>query len=231
MNSSEELGYRLESMFDEYLNKIQNNESSRKPRFSSIINSYKTPKKTQKELLGIFSRNREEIRCAIQGTDPQCAEAWSFLSITKLTKIDEYLTLLVDVLEQNSKITRRKKKVNPAKLVKNLKFMEEDKKLNLKSIDPINIVGAKCCILFHRKNNRIVFLESEEGFTVSGTTIKNFNEESSVMKAIRNNKHIFSVVVNGTPLSAKRQIDSLRSKPIPAVGRTNDETIILRASP
>ena len=231
MNSSEELGYRLESMFDEYLTKIQNNESSRKPRFSSIIDSYKTPKKTQKELLGIFSRIREEIRCAIQGTDPQCSEAWSFLSITKLTKIDEYLTLLVDVLEKNSKITRRKKKADPAKLVKNLKFMQEDKKLNLKSVDPINIVGAKCCVLYHKKNNRIVFLESEEGFTVSGTTIKNFNAETSMMKAIRNNKHIFSVIVNGTPLSAKRQIQSLKSKTIPAVGRTNDETIILRVSP
>ena len=49
MNNKEELGYRLECMLDEYIIKVQNNESSRKPRFSAIINSYKAPKKTQKE--------------------------------------------------------------------------------------------------------------------------------------------------------------------------------------
>jgi hypothetical protein len=231
MNNSEELGYRLESMFDDYLTKVQNNQSSRKPRFSTIINSYKTPKKTKKELMNIFSRNRDEIRCAIEGTDPQCAEAWSFLSITKLKKVEEYLTILVEVLEENSKITRKRKKKDPAKLVKNLKFAEEDKKLKLRSVDPINIVGAKLCILYHKKTNRIVFLESEEGLTVSGTTIKNFNQETSFMKAIRNNKNILFSVTSGTPLAAKRQILDLNSKDIAAVGRTNDETIILRASP
>jgi hypothetical protein len=231
MNDNNELGYRLELMFDEYLNKIQNNESSRKPRFSAIINSYNAPKKTQKELMGIFSRSREEIRCAIQGTDAQCTEGWSFLTHTKLVKIEEYLTLLVEVLEETSKITRKKKKQNPAKLVKNLKFIKEDRKLNLESVDPINIIGAKYCILYHKKNNRIVFLESEEGLTVSGTTIKNFNEETSIMKAIRNNKNLCSDVISGTPLAAKRQIMSLNSKSIPAVGRTNEETIILRACP
>ena len=54
MTSREELGYRLESMFDEYIEKIQNNQSSRKPRFSAIINSYRTPKKFQRDLEGDF---------------------------------------------------------------------------------------------------------------------------------------------------------------------------------
>ena len=134
-------------------------------------------------------------------------------------------------MEENSKITRKRKKKDPAKLVKNLKFAEEDKKLKLRSVDPINIVGAKLCILYHKKTNRIVFLESEEGLTVSGTTIKNFNQETSFMKAIRNNKNILFSVTSGTPLAAKRQILDLNSKDIAAVGRTNDETIILRASP
>tara|TARA_R110000824_G_scaffold276181_1_gene464725 strand:+ start:234 stop:935 length:702 start_codon:yes stop_codon:yes gene_type:complete len=232
INSSEELGYRLELMFDNYIDKVQNNQSIRKPHFSTIINAYRTPKKTQRELLDLFSRNKEEITCAIEGTDPQCVEAWSsILSISKLKKIEEYLSALIDVLAQNSRITRKKKKKDPVKLVKNLKFMKEDKKLDLESVDPINIIGAKCCILYNKKNNRIIFLESDEGLTVSGTTIKNFNEETSIMKAIRNNKNIFDLVTSGTPLAAKRRILTINSKEILAVGRTNDQTIILRASP
>ena len=71
MTSKEELGYRLESMFDEYIESVQQNKSSRKPRFSAIIDSYKTPKKFQKELMESFVRTKDEINCAIQGTDPR----------------------------------------------------------------------------------------------------------------------------------------------------------------
>jgi len=228
MNSSEELGYRLESMFDDYLIKVQNNQSSRKPRFSTIINSYKAPKKTKKELMTIFSRNREEIRCAIEGSDPQCAEGWSFLSNTKLKKIEEYLTMLVEVLEESSKITRRKKKLDPSKLVKNLKFAEENKKLKIKSVDPINIIGCNHCVLYHPKTNKLVFLESKDGMTVSGTTIKNF-DDTSFMKSVRNNKSILQQLCIGPALSCKNTILKINCKKAIAVGRTNDQTIILRA--
>ena len=227
MNIEEELGYRLECMFDEYLMKVQNNQSSRKPRFTAIINSYKTPKKTKKELLAIFSKNREEIRCAIEGTDPQCAEGWSFLTITKLKKIEEYLTMLVDVLEETSKITRRKKVIDPAKLVKDLKFSSENKKLKIKSVNPIDIIGCKHCVLYHPKTNKIVYLESKDGMTVKGTTIKNF-DDTSFMKSLRNNKAVLNQVLIGPSLSCKNTILKINCKELSPMGRTNDQTIILR---
>ena len=64
--------------------------------------------------------------------------------------------------------------------------------------------------------------------TVSGTTIKNF-DDTSFMKTLRNKKDSLSQLINGTSLSCKNTILKIKSKQTPAVGRTNDQTVILRA--
>lgn len=228
MTNREELGYRLESMFDEYIEKIQNNESSRKPRFSAIINSYKTPKKFQKELKETFIKTRDEINCAIEGSDPQCAEGWSFMSSTKLKKVEEYLSVMISVLEENSKVVRNKRRMNPESAIKNLKFKKKFK--NLQSIDPKEIIGAKHLICYNVKYKKIGYYYSTEGLGVKGTTIQNFSEDVSFNKNIGRSKIDLSMIKTAGINWILRELGDVKSKNQVATGRINSDTILLKVT-
>ncbi len=228
MTSREELGYRLESMFDEYIEKIQNNQSSRKPRFSAIINSYRTPKKFQKDLKETFIKTRDEINCAIEGSDPQCAEGWSFMSGTKLKKVEEYLSIMIDVLDKNSKVVRKKRKVNPETATKNLKFKGKFK--NLQSVDPKEIIGAKHLVCYNVKYKKIGYYYSTEGLGVKGTTIQNFSEDNSFIKNIGRSKLDLSIIKTAGINWILRELDGVKSKTQVATGRINSDTILLKVT-
>jgi len=226
MTSREELGYRLESMFDEYIEKIQNNQSSRKPRFSAIINSYRTPKKFQRELKETFVKTRDEINCAIEGSDPQCAEGWSFMSSTKLKKVEEYLSMMIDVLDKNSKVVRKKRKVNPETAIKNLKFKNKFKKIE--SIDPRQIIGANCLICYNVKYKKIAYYYSESGLSIKGTTIQNFSVEESFVKNIGRSKVDLETIKTAGINWVLRELGDIKAKKQEATGRINLDTILLR---
>ena len=223
------IGTALNRMVDDYIDNLRSNGSTRKPNMKSLITVYKPAKKDLKALLTDFDEMLNDVSGALEEKDDQLVEAWEFLSKTKLNHLKDFVENVNSFLEENSKIVRKRRKQDPSKLVKNLKFSEENKKLKIKSVNPINIVGCNTCVLYHPKTNKIVFLESKSGMTVSGTTIKDF-DNTSFMQTIRNNKDILHHVTNGTSLSAKNAILSqLKSKKTKAIGRTNDETIILRA--
>jgi len=223
MSTQETIGTVLDRMVDEYITNLRENGSIRKPNMKSLIKVYKPAKKDLKDLLEDYHIFLRDVTDAIEENDNDLVEAWDFLNKTKLGHLRDFVENVSCFLEENSKITRRKRKVDPKKLVKALRLNEK------KSVDPVDIIGSKCCILYQPKNNKIVYLESEEGMTVSGTTIKNFND-NSFMKSIRGNKSILKIVTQGTNLSAKNALLSINTKETSAVGRTNEETIILRAS-
>ena len=223
------IGTALNRMVDDYIQNLNVNGKTRKPNIKGLLTVYRPAKKDLRELLSEYHIMLDEVTGAIEERDEQLVEGWQFLSKTKLNHLRDFVKTVNNFLEENSKIVRKKRKQDPAKLIKNLKYSEENKKLKIKSVNPINIVGCNSCVLYHPKTNKIVFLESKSGMTVSGTTIKDF-DNTSFMQTIRNNKDILHHVTNGTSLSAKNAILSrLKSKKTEAIGRTNDETIILRA--
>jgi len=173
---------------------------------------------------------RGEITGAINKTDEDLVEGYSFLSTTKLKKLDGYLESLIEVLEEKSKITRRKRKVDPNKLVKSVQYMSESKEFNLESIDPVNIVGASGLLCFNTKTKKLTLFEAstKEGLSVKGTTIQNFSE-SSVTKTIRkNNFNLLSNITEGRIDYTKRVMDNIKTKNAIPTGRINKDTVILR---
>ena len=222
------IGTALNRMVDDYIQNLNVNGKTRKPNIKGLLTVYRPAKKDLRELLSEYNIMLDEVTGAIEERDEQLVEGWQFLSKTKLNHLRDFVKNVNNFLEENSKIVRKKRKQDPAKLIKKLKYSEENKNLKIKSIDPINIIGCKTCVLYHPKTNKVVFLESKEGMTVSGTTIKNF-DDTSFMKTLRNKKDSLSQLINGTSLSCKNTILKIKSKQTPAVGRTNDQTVILRA--
>mgnify|MGYP003131034886 FL=1 len=230
MKQDTEFGNILERFLDDYMIKLSDGGSIRKPNFESAIKSYKPTKREIKLLRDPFIEVRGEITGAINKTDEDLVEGYSFLSTTKLKKLDGYLDSLIEVLESKSKITRRKRKVDPNKLVKSVQYMSESKEFNLESIDPVKIVGASGLLCFNTKTKKLTIFEAKtkEGLSVKGTTVQGFSE-SSVTKTIRkNNLTLLNNITEGRIDYTKRVINNIKTKNAIPTGRINKDTVILR---
>ena len=215
MKNENEFGYTLERFLDDYMGNLSKGGSVRKPNFESAIKLYKPSKREIKILKEHFQEVRTEVCCAINKTDMDLVEGYSFLSTTKLKKLDEYLEDLIETLESKSKITRRKKKIDPNKLVNGVQYMPVCKEFNLESVDPVTIVGAKGLLCFNTKTKKLILFEAEgvAGLTVKGTTVKGFSKSSNSKTLRKNNFNVLNNITEGA---------------VPT-GRINKDTVILRA--
>ena len=230
MKTETEFGNILERFLDDYMIKLSDGGSIRKPNFESAIKSYKPTKREIKLLRDHFIEVRGEITGAIEETDADLVEGYSFLSTTKLKKLDGYLESLIEVLESKSKITRRRRKVDPAKLVKAVQFMPESKEFKLESVDPVTIIGAKGLLCFNTKTKKLTLFEAKtsEGLSIKGTTVQGFSESSNTKTIRKNNFHTLTTIKEGRIPHVKIVMNSIRTKDAIPTGRINKDTLILR---
>ena len=180
-----------------------------------------------------YQLNINEIDEAIKGEDEQLVEGYSFLTKTELKKFRAALQSIVDDCAQHQ-VTVKKPRVTkakpPAVIVKKLKYMFKHDLLNLKSINPADIVGAKELWCYNIKYRKLVAYVADESDTLSvkGTTIINYSVAKSWSWTLRNPEKFFkdlSFSKKNLNTSAK----ALTTKPTVPNGRINEETILLGA--
>jgi len=189
------------------------------------------PKREAKFVAERFRTFENELISSINETDPDLVEGWSYLSKTKQKKLLSYVTSIADEFESKSKIVRKKKKITPEKMIKNLKYQESCDKYSVKSIEPTTLVGASGLIAFNTKQNKIFYYECSEkdGFVVKGTTIQNYDSDLSFSKSAgRNVKRLLGDCCSGTNNFSLNVINKINTKKLPVTGRINDNTILLR---
>lgn len=162
-----------------------------------------------------------------------------------LTKrqINSYIKLLAGIcddvhtyLSNNKKAarprkTRRKKFVPASKTVSKMKYKPREDSLQLVSISPEKIVGAKVTWLYNTKYRKLIKLEAsdETGLQVKGTTILNFDVDKSAAKRLRKPEETLSEVMQLTNRQSGKFFDSIKTKDGTPKGRTNEDVIILKA--
>lgn len=127
------------------------------------------------------------------------------------------------------KITRKhkKKEIDLDKLVSKVKYCKEYK--NLVSLDPKLIFNSKYILLYDIKYKTIRLLISDNKLTLRGSTIYNFNEETSICKHIKDINSFLEVVNNTNNIKfISNNINSINSKPRPINGALNDNVIIVK---
>jgi hypothetical protein len=70
--------------------------------------------------------------------------------------------------------------------------------------------------------------DNAKGLTIKGTTIQNYNEQSSSGKRLRKPEVTVKQVLDGGKIVLKKLLDGLSTKPSDLTGRINSDTIILR---
>ena len=146
-----------------------------------------------------------------------------------LAKRIKDVTLEIGKLLTVNKITRvrRKKIVTKDKQVAKLNYQKDYAPFNLVSINPEKIIGANVLFVFNTKYRTFGIYHSEDGLTVKGSTLQNFNPEKSVSKTIRKPEEFLPQC--GAKIKTQKLFDDIRSKEKVLTGRINKDTIILKA--
>ena len=72
--------------------------------------------------------------------------------------------------------------------------------------------------------------DNSNGFTVSGTTVKNYDAELSFKKKLRKPEEMIDAINKSTKLRALKALKALKTKDSPTDGRINADTVILKVN-
>lgn len=186
-----------------------------------------------KRIAEYYKSTLDEVEEAIKGEDEQLVEGYSFFTKTELKKFRDFIQGIIDGCAQQQ-VTAKKPRVvkakPPAVIVKKLKYMRELVELNLKSIDPANIVGADQLWVYNTKNRKLINYTSADGETLSvkGTTIINYDIGRSDSKTLRKPEEFFKTTEIGKR-SLNFAIKQIKAKSAQPNGRINGDMILIGA--
>jgi hypothetical protein len=145
-----------------------------------------------------------------------------------------FIRQIVSALEQHQNVTHAQKKIrpvkikSPAELIAKLQYLEEFPKLDLKSVDPIKLIGASKVVVFDTKYNYLgLYVALEGGIDVHGTTLKNFDPVLSEKTKLSKPK-VIARVLKGGKRAVANAITKSKTKRFPLTGRFNSDTVIIR---
>jgi len=183
-----------------------------------------------------YSRNYDELVEAATTKDEQLKEAYSHLSKANLKKITLFYSEILsacDMLAQEAKINKKpraKKPTDKAKVVAKMKYLKQDDKLKLVSINPQDIIGTKELWVYNvktRKLGRYVTTEFSE-LNVKGTTVTGFDEFKSVQKTLRKPEEKIKEFKAAGKVQLRKFLDEINATDIKLNGRINEDTILLK---
>lgn len=140
----------------------------------------------------------------------------------------------LDKLKSAAKAVRKTRVKGPRaadKQVARVQYKVEDNDFKLVSIPPIQIVGRARLYTFNTKSRVLTEYVTTvaNGFEVSGTSIKNFDQVSSRAVKLRKPDDFIPLILNKTPLQIDKEWKQLTTKSSVPNGRLNKDTILLRA--
>lgn len=210
----------------------------KKPKFNLYkhLVSQQLDKKaiTQIKEYPFFVEDKREAEIALDGSDEELVEAYSTFSRPKLRLYVEYLESIIDDINQyhSERISVRKtrrRKIDPAKIVKNLKFLSEaDVEGTIyKSVEPEKIVGSKQLIVYNAKTRELTVYYGES-ISVKGTTLINYDKTRSWSKTLRKPSEVLNDVISSTKDFTNVLRRELSTKEKNPSGRINPNHILLK---
>ena len=229
--ASEEIG-EIEGYIDDFvMNKCKSNvdiNNFMKARnYSSVVS---------KKICDVFVNRAKQIEEVLDGDDDQLKEGYSNFSKPELKRFKELLDTIV--AESNRMVTankpirkKRKVKEKPASvIVSKMKYLQEFSDLNLKSIHPEKIVGALQVWVYNTKTKLLGVYNADnaKGLTVKGSTLQNYNEQTSTGKRLRKPDVVLKDLLDAGKVRLKKILPELKTKESVLTGRMNSDIIIIR---
>lgn len=202
----------------------------------SYFRSRKLSAVVMKSICNKFIKSSKHIEEVLEGNCTQLKEGYSNFSKAELRRYKEFLDSIVMAANSgviNNKPIRKKRKVKekPAVIiVSKLNYMKEFSELNLISISPEKIIGAIQLWAYNTKTKLLSVYNADnaKGLTVKGSTLQNFNEQTSIGKRLRKPEVVLKTLLDAGKVKLKSVMPDLTTKESFLTGRLNSDTIILR---
>ena len=196
-------------------------------------------------IINTYQPMLDEISLALAG-DADLSFAYSSYSKTVLKNLLEFLSSIITSAEEwaadkgsDSVISKTKKPrkprlrkhKTPSEQVKKLQYLPTYPELGVRSIPPSKIIGSQVLWVYNIKYRYLGCYKATDtiGFSVKGSTIKNFDMESSTEKKLRKPKDYLETALTGNKVTLRKLLDNIKTKEKKLTGRINKDTIILRA--
>lgn len=206
--------------------------------FANYFKSRNLSSVVLKRICEVFVNRSKQIEIALTTNDSQIKEGYSNFSKVQLRKYKEFLDSIVVAANagaETNKPVRKKRKVKekPATvLISKMNYMEAFPELGLVSITPEKVIGALQLWVYNTKTKTlgVYHADNAKGLSVKGSTLQNFNEQSSIGKRLRKPEVTIKEVMEAGKVKLKRILPDLSTKESLLTGRMNSDTIILRVS-
>lgn len=185
-----------------------------------------------------YSRQHNELVEVTTTKDEELKEAYAHLSKANLKKITLFYHEILsacDMLMQEAKINRApraKKPTDKTKVVAKMKYLKQDDKMKLVSINPADIIGTSELWVYNvktRKLGKYVSAEFQE-LGVKGTTIIGFDEDKSVQKTLRKPEEQLKEFKAAGKVQLRKFLEDIKAVDIKLNGRINEDTVLLKVA-
>ena len=197
-------------------------------------NEYKEAQLIQKlPTPGEINREKDPLKSDMLA---QLREGYSHLTKKDAKAYLEALETLhgaCDLVIDAAKATRKPRKKAPPskeKMVAKLKYLERDDKLQIVSVNPLELIDSKEVWVYNIKTRKLGKYVADEHATirVKGTTLLHYNEKSSIQKTLRKPDETLKEFKKASKVKLRKFMDEIKTTDIKLNGRLNADTIILK---
>lgn len=182
---------------------------------------------------------RKEFSDALTSKDEYVIESYSNFKKVHLKKLiaywDSVISHCISIISQNEatrspRQPRKRKQKTAEQIVNKLNFCQKDKVYSFESIDPKKIPGSSQLWIFNVKTRKLGVYNAQDsaGLSVKGSTITNFDENTSISKTIRKPAESIPELIKSGKAYLKSCLVKINSKESVLTGRINNDTILLR---
>lgn len=138
-----------------------------------------------------------------------------------------------DVVIEASKATRKpkaKKAPSKEKLVAKIQYKDRDDKLQIVSVNPLELIGATEVWVYNVKTRKLGRYIAEEGqvMQVKGTSLLFYDTDKSIQKTLRKPDETLKEFKKAGKVKLRTFLNDIKTTDIKLNGRLNSDTIILK---
>jgi hypothetical protein len=190
------------------------------------------------KIIEYYSDLLKELDDAKNKRDAQLVEGYAYLKKNEMNQYIQFLTNMIDDLNrwsgnQTKLVVRkpRKKKVRTVEeTIKNFSYKYQDKELKMVSVNPGSIIGANTLWVYNTKYKSLGVYHSnhKEGLNIKGTTIINFDPNTSVCKTLRKPQEVLTSLLEAGKVKLRTILTEVNCKEYKLTGRINDDILLVR---
>ncbi len=236
-----ETSYKMTEELEDAIESFSEDPEAFDPKAFKVVNLLrgKQVKAAHARIIRDFYQRQHDEYLELQGGKcDQLKEGYSHLTKAQVKKIIAFYHEILsacDMLMQEAKVNRKpraKKPTDKAKVVAKMKYLKQDDKLKLVSVNPQDIIGAKELWVFNTKTRKLgKYVTSEFAeLNVKGTTVTGFDENKSVQKTLRKPEEQLKEFKAAGKVVLRKFLEDIKAVDIKLNGRINEDTILLKVA-